>query len=122
MLWWPIKHQVPDPSQLVPLIEMEPLADEQDVFLTFEERETRAGDVLVRGVLGEDGEGEAGLVAEVSVYADEVERGGDEDDGVGALDGGFEDGGESLGGEIVEPLFGFVLGAVAVEVHEVLRE
>jgi hypothetical protein len=27
-----------------------------------------------------------------------------------------------LGGKMVEPLLGFVLGTVAVEVHEVLRE
>ena len=101
---------------------MEPLAYEKETFLAFEERETRAGDVLVRGVFGEDGEGEAGLIAEVSVYADEVERGWDEDDGIGALNGGFEDGGERLSGEVVEALFGFSLGTVAIEVDEVLRE
>ena len=99
---------------------MKPLADEQEAFLAFEERKPRTGDVLVRGVFREDGEGEGGLFAKVVVHADEVEGGGDKDDGVGALDGRFEYGGEGLGGEVVEALLGFVLWAVAVEVDEVL--
>lgn len=116
-----IEHKIPNPPQLVPLVEVEPLTDKQEALLAFEKRETRAGDVLVRRVLREDGEGESDLFAEVVVHADEVEGGRNEDDGVCALDCGFEDGGEGLGGKVVEALVGFVLRAVAVEVDEVLQ-
>jgi hypothetical protein len=83
---------------------MESLRNDQPLHLPLNERAPRSTNVGGIGILGDGGEGEVGGEGvggcEVAFYAEEVEVGGDEEEGLGRGDGGTEESRESLRNEV----------------------
>lgn len=96
-------HDCVEKSRYAPTEEMEPLRHQQELLLALEERAPCPRNFRRVGVLRDGCEREVGaelgnVLLEVALDADKVEVGGDEYEGLGGRDGGFEQGREGLYG------------------------